>query len=192
VKEMKKILVLLCTVTLIFGVVGTASAFLFDFESLQIGDGDAAIETYMEDIYGSDITVTGAIVATGGQFGTEKYLTFADFNADGFSVTFEVIPIASVQFDWGVDYHNLRLDADGDRVFEQRWGHLVSGQTLLAFNPDEVSTLDFYGERNNSGMFMIDNLGSSPTPEPGTLFLLGSGLLGFARVGRKHLLKQAT
>ena len=190
---MKKILVLLCTVTLIFGVVGTASAFLFDFDSLSVGDGDAAIEAYMEGIYGSDITVTGAKVANGGVYGPDNYLTFAGplATADGFSITFEDIPLASVQFDWGVEAHNLNLDADGTRVFHQRWGHWVDGQENLAFNP-EVSTLYFYGEGNNSGMFMIDNLGSTPSPEPGTLLLLGSGLLGFARVGRKHLLKRAT
>jgi hypothetical protein len=50
----------------------------------------------------------------------------------------------------------------------------------LAGNFDfDLSTLDVYGWESNPG--------SAPVPEPGTLLLLGSGLVGMFSFGRKRM-----
>ena len=54
-----------------------ATTVLFDFEPLPSCSDATVIETYMEDIYGSDITVTGAWAKTcffSGPLGDDNYI----------------------------------------------------------------------------------------------------------------------
>lgn len=189
---MKRIFILLCLVALVFGITGTASAILFDFDSLPVDSGDADIEVYMESIYGSDISVTGALIKNDGLLGPDNFLTAAG-PEDQFLITFLDRPIPSIAFDYGLEHHQLFMDADGTKLVDRRWAEERIGYGVRVFADyglDDVSTLRFYGNTGR-GRFMIDNLEiMHPTPEPATLLLVGSGLLGLGGIGRKRLMRR--
>jgi len=59
----------------------------------------------------------------------------------------------------------------------------LAGQVWLGFNDDRISL----NTGDNGGSINVDV--SSPVPEPGTMMLLGSGLVGLAGYGRKRFKK---
>lgn len=188
---MKKLLVFLCAMSLVFGVAGTASAVLFDFDALNAGNGASAIEVYMEGVYGSDITVTNARVGDGWipePLGPDPYIYDAGFGEHWFEISFNDVPITSVSFDWGLEVDAFHAYADGIEFFTQNYKLWTSGTSGLITFALPVTTLLF----TNSlfGEIEVDNLNVTPVPEPATMLLLGTGLIGLAGLGRKKFLKK--
>jgi hypothetical protein len=79
-----------------------------------------------------------------------------------------------------------------DLTFPPQWGW-ASAST--AFGPcdgcDGLSYQDFFGARSQLGAdmaFALDNNGQVGVPEPGTLVMLGTGVLGLAGAVRRKLL----
>jgi len=58
-----------------------------------------------------------------------------------------------------------------------------SGFNLIQTDPDSIASIFF------SSALSIDGSGPQPIPEPGTILLLGSGLIGLAGYGRKRFKK---
>lgn len=163
-----------------------AASVLFDFD-----DGDlpwlsraAAIEHYMERVYGSDITVVGGIVGNGiisgplHDFPGDHYIqTELGCGRHWFSFSFNECPLIAVSFDWGVRMGSFHAYADdNDEAFfsSEGWDWWASGSSGTIFFEAPVTTLKFAGSRF-LGEIEVDNLVATHVPEPATTFLLGIG-----------------
>jgi hypothetical protein len=61
--------------------------------------------------------------------------------------------------------------------------------TLATFNSDSTDSSDHYGANSSTFGIDITSEGVPPVPEPGSFLLFGSGLLSFAGLLRRKLLK---
>jgi PEP-CTERM motif len=68
-----------------------------------------------------------------------------------------------------------------DSTFPPQWGW---GTGLLG---DGVSYQDFFGVRTQLGVDFGFDISGKPIPEPGTLMMLGTGILGLAGALRRKL-----
>jgi len=106
---------------------------------------------------------------------------------------------------------NLALSDDGNDSFELLWIHLPGPDALVEVNYTNVvlglslqgiamlnaqgrltvTLIDLFGDFNFNGSTLIaygeKNSGANPVPEPATIFLMGSGLLGVGIVLRKKV-----
>ncbi len=121
---MKKFLVFLCAVSVVFGLAGAANAtwYNFDFDSLEVNATVAEIETYMEstapppgDVEISSDTTTRGVVDN----------IYLKSGSDGnIEITFSERNILEIYFDWssqikyttGVDTKGFYAYADGSEV----------------------------------------------------------------------------
>ncbi|MFZ5995724.1 MAG: PEP-CTERM sorting domain-containing protein [Thermodesulfobacteriota bacterium] len=202
---MKKYLVLLiCITCLCLG--NPAYAGLFDFDSLPAWSDSTAIESYMEGIYGSDIEVVGAVVPPlvlpgpifpRGDLGPDPCITNArDFGFMDISIKFVDIPISSMQFDWEVyedsgpaDFTWSAWDAADSFVAGYGYNTGVNWGTspVISFS-QPVYRIAF----SNDGVhdIGIDNLNVTPVPEPASILLLSSGLLGLTGLRKRLFTKK--
>ena len=168
--------------------IGSANAMvLFNFDGVSYPGGPTKIETYMEGIYNSDITVKHAIVGDGvfhgplWNYAGDHYIQNIPGVSHWFSITFNQVPIVAMSFDWGVRKDNLHVYADGNLVFQSGWYNWKSGSWTIQFS-SPVSELKFTD--GFLGEIEIDNLRVGAIPEPNTLLLFSSGLLGIGALGR--------
>ena len=87
----------LAVCVLLFADSAAATIVLFDFEGIPYNSDAGVIETYMEDIYGSDITVTGARAKTdffSGPLGDDGYIYASPWLGKSYlSISFNEDPI---------------------------------------------------------------------------------------------------
>lgn len=169
----------------------TADIVCFDFDELSSYSDPAAIEAYMESVYGSDIKVKHAIVDDdAGLLGPDSFIQNKHSSGkQWFSISFKELPITAVSFDWAVEEDTFQAlasfvsDDDGDEefidIFSENWKWRGSGNSGTIYFDSPVKTLKFNGSLG--GKIQIDNLCVSHLPEPATVCLLGLGGLVFLR-----------
>jgi hypothetical protein len=159
-----------------------AGAVVFDFEGAPLDGGAGEIETYMEGLYGSGITVVGGTVrdSLGGGFsaplGDDQYVMACDDCASSsISISFDDMAITSASFDYGVVSSSFYVLADGATIFGRAWRDWGSGNTGPISFGSPVTTLAFMSD--SPGEIEIDNLVVTPVPEPSVVLLLGLGAM---------------
>ena len=172
----------LCSGSCVGTALGTYGGFTWSGDMYAVGNG------YYDSTYGNTY---------GAPSGGAAYNGFGD---DGTSVT-SATPFTFIGADftaWAGDdtyqsYSSLTVTVAG---FDSSM-HLVGvcGQTLSAFGYNflpcdlaNVSTLVFHNDIGTSGhWWLMDDFTYSTTPEPGTLLMFGSGVLGLAGLIRRKL-----
>ncbi len=180
--EMKKFLMFLCAMTLVFGLVGTASAIPY-VDTYDAGH-------YRMDPYGANSSVSWTFDITDDGFDpVTQDVTSADvvlnFQDDGFDwYEYADLDVGGNEFNWEVN--------TGDVSFT-----VTSLMTLSDIGTVDATLTctrgDFYF--NTATLFAEGtdpvNVGNEPVPEPSTILLMGAGLLGLAGYSRKRFSKKS-
>lgn len=198
-------------VVLLIGMSGQAGAEVqFTFDSLNSSSSSSAINTYMTNLYGSQVIVTGGEIGQWSWSGNSTPYLWTASGANGdFEINFVGEPIAELYgttmgyvFDatdgadfslraYGSNFGSAENPNSSALVYSQSWnasdGTVIDIPDILFSSP--VSLLVFSDDgKHDVG---IDNLGVEPdcprVPEPATILLLGSGLFAFGACRRKHL-----
>jgi len=156
-----------------------ATTVLFDFEPLPYCSDATVIESYMESLYGSDITVTGAWAKTcffSGPLGDDNYIFSSLCPANSsISISFNDQPIISASFDLGMILSSFTAFADDQEILGESWHCWYSDNSGTLHFDSPVTTLRF--EDSCIGVIELDNLEVTTIPEPSTLLMLGLGAI---------------
>ena len=186
---MKKFLVFLAAILLVFGVVGTASAVPYTWADTNDFEPDLYVGWWASAPYTHDLTVVDddTLVAfkPGKDIISNYSLSVSLYDDSGrWCDLWEIAYIN--QPGWSGDgFYNFRLT-------NQDFGWSLAG--VADINDDGILNVEinsWFGDFMVDSSTLVANGDQNPVPEPATMLLLGSGLIGLAGLGRKKFFKKS-
>jgi len=185
---MKKFLVFLAAILLVFGMVGMAGAIPFSTSNDYSGSGTYGGESYIRITAPGQLTDTfdltglcAAEITEASLSITHRYANNWDFElwvASG-NNAIEIGTLSYSDINWVKDDFDLSSSLL-DSIKDSGW---IASLTITDTNSKTGGVADF-ASATLSGNY-------APVPEPATMLLLGSGLIGLVGLGRKKFFKKS-
>jgi hypothetical protein len=211
---MKKLLAFFIGMVMVFGIAGMAGADTYTFNFNTAGDSQTELNTYLGGIF-SGANASNLKGDTDFNLGDNSRIIRTTQGSAG-TIDFDVAApgasewkIVSVSFDWGVYNATSGIDFGLDvfddvsnswqtNVFTRNLGSGTYGFSgLITFDPSyQVTQIRIHDSQSHDvgidDLLINDNRSVDPpgaVPEPATMLLLGSGLVGLAGFARRRFKK---
>ena len=197
---MKKFLMFICAVTLVFGMVGSASAIPIQFElnayDVTLNEADPGLVLYWEPILTTPISAELEV----GESTTFNLFTLGsdeavvdedDLVKKEISVAFEFSSPEISTTGTGKTEGGILWTLSGARVEWINPVNFTFGTTGLFTIALENDAFWLPGSADIEATLTYVKADTAPVPEPSTILLLGSGLLGLVGYGRTRFSKKS-
>ncbi|GAB6907349.1 putative Secreted protein containing PEP-CTERM bacterial domain [Desulfosarcina cetonica] len=183
---MKKVIVFLCSLVLVFGLVSVASAVPTTWTDTIDWNPDQFVDDWNSVSYTHDITDDGFDTIFGGDYITDYSLTIRLYDdQSGWDEVFVETAFISQPGIIGDGFYNFSYTSE-------TYGWSLAGLIQLnLLGTLDVTVTSVFGDFYLDYSILTANGESAPVPEPATMLLLGTGLVGLAGASRKKIFKKS-